>query len=126
MVGELQETDAEFVTSQWDFAYEDSLTYVRFHIKNYPSVAVRSKEDGSLVAWEITYFIGAMGMLYVMKKHRGRGIAKFVIYELARKLQQLGHDAFVWIEDTNKISIDLHLKCGFSFANSCYFTKLRN
>ena len=124
-VGELQESDAEFVTSHWEFANKDSLPFVRFHIKNFPSVAVKSKEDGSLVAWEITYFIGAMGILYVMEKHRGQGIAKFVIYELAQRLISKSREAFCFIEESNKTSIGLHLKCGFSIIDCCTFTKLK-
>ena len=124
-VGELKESDAEFLTSNWEFANENSLPFVRFHIKNFPNVAIRSKEDESLVAWEITYFTGAMGMLHVMEKHRGRGIAKFVIYKLAKKLTSRGHEAFCFIVEDNKTSIGLHLKCGFSIVHQCTLFKLR-
>ena len=121
-VGRLHDCDAEFVNSHWEFAYEGSLPFVCFHINNFPSVAIRSKEDGSLVAWEITYFIGAMGILYVRKSHRGQGIAKFVIYELAKKL---ANDVFCWVHKSNKTSIELHLKSGFSFADSCTIKKIK-
>ena len=121
----MQESDAEFVFSHWEFANEKNLPFVRFNIKNFPTVAVRSKEDGSLVAWEITYFNGEMGMLHVVEKHRGRGIAKFIIYELGKKLISKGQEVFSFIVEDNEKSISLHLKCGFSILNSCSLIKLK-
>ena len=124
---ELAIKDAQILNAHWQFAGVGTLRYIIDHIENFPCLGVKDKDD-RLVAWELSYFTGAMGMLYVMEEHRGKGLAKFIICKLARKLLQLGRNVYCFVEDTNEISLNLHKKCGFSIqeGHSGYFAKLLN
>ena len=109
---QLTAEDAEVLSSHWAFSGKGSVNYIKYNIGNFPSVGIKD-EKGNLVAWELSYFTGAMGMLHVMEEHRKKGIAKFIICTLASKLLDSGKKVYCFIEDDNKASLDLHLKCGF-------------
>ena len=124
---ELSTTDAKTLDENFRFAGQGSLEYIRFHIENFPSVGIRDKE-GNLVAWELTYFTGNMGMLYVVEGHRRKGLAKFMICKLAQKHIKSGRRVFSSVDETNALSLKIHQSCGFTILeeHSTYVAKLKN
>ena len=89
-------------------------------IENRPSMAVREK-DGTLIAYELIHYPGPSGLLYVKPQYRGKGIAKYLITEMARRRLKKGHDAFVYIQEDNSVSKHIHIKCGFKKLDNCIF-----
>ena len=108
----LTEDDAHMMNERWEHKGERSLDFVKFHIKHFPSIGIRDNE-GKLVAWELCYFFGGLGMLHVMPEHRGKRLAQYVICELAKKLISQGRNVYCFIIGENEASKRLHEKCGF-------------
>ena len=108
----MTEDDADLLNENWEYKDETSLDFVKFQIRHFPSVGIRDS-NGQLVAWEVTYFTGCMGMLYVLPEHRGKGLAQYAVYKLSKKLLQQGRPAFCFVEQSNNASKRLHEKCGF-------------
>lgn len=114
IIDKLTLADSQQVNSEWDIAKikDDSELYVSWLIENRPSMAVREK-DGTLIAYELIHYAGQFGLLYVKPQHRGKGIAKYLVAEMARSRIKTGHDAFVVIAEDNILSKNIHIKCGF-------------
>ena len=102
----------------WDYRVEGDTEFVRLHLVNFPSIGIRDQK-GNLVGWDVAYYIGEMGMLYVMKEHRGKGLAKCLIYELAKKLIELNREVYCYIDMSNMESVKVHEKCGFWMVPGC-------
>ena len=115
------------MNDNWEQKAEGSLDFINFQLRHFPSVGIRDSQ-GQLVAWEITYFIGCVGMLYVMPEHRGKGLAQYVIYKLGKALMGKGKKVYCFIADNNNASKRLHEKCGFyeEPGTECLFAAVRN
>ena len=100
--------------SSWKFSSiaSGAEEYIKIHIANFPSVCIR-RENGTAVGWFIVQKYGAMGMLYVVPEYRGKGLARYLVTKLTRKMLRTVDEAFVAIEEDNAASIQLHKKCGF-------------
>ena len=125
VLDELREADTTVVFENWGYSREGDTELVRRHLLHLPSVALRDS-NGCLVGWYITYYIGEMGMLHVLEEHRGKGVAKCLIYELAKKMIAMNRDLFCYIDVNNVPSVKSHEKCGFHLVSDCdvYFKEL--
>ena len=85
-----------------------------------PSVCIRDRE-GKPVAYEVTFYYGAMGMLHVDPAHRGRGLAKYVTTRMARKHLERRPFAYILVEDGNDVSENLHRKLNFESKDTVTF-----
>uniref|UniRef100_A0AAY4E7W7 Glycine N-acyltransferase-like protein n=1 Tax=Denticeps clupeoides TaxID=299321 RepID=A0AAY4E7W7_9TELE len=72
------------------------------------------QDEHSPVAWVLTYANGALGMLYTLPEHRGKGYAKVLISTLSRQLHAQGHPVFCFIERENKLSYRIFKGLGFT------------
>ena len=109
--------DAEMISSQWEYTQGyPTLLATKYNIENRPSVVVKDKE-GNLIGWEVVHYFVSPGMLKVLPEHRGKGIGKYIVYALAKKLLDQGHTMYVHIEKHNTGSIHLHQKCGFQILD---------
>ena len=109
---DITDDDTVLMNESWEHKGENSVDVVKFQIRHFPSVGIRDSQ-GQLVAWEMTYFIGCMGMLHVLPEHRGKGLAQYVIYKLGKKLLAQGRKVYSFVADDNTASKKLHEKCGF-------------
>lgn len=82
-------------------------------ISNFPSYCVLDA-DGRPVSWILTYDSCAMGMLYTLPEHRGKGYAKVLISSMAKRHQALGYPVYCFIEEENTISYRLFTSLGFT------------
>jgi ribosomal protein S18 acetylase RimI-like enzyme len=112
-IGEIQPEAAGFINSVWEFSEtgEDSLNFIQWLIETQPSLALY--ENNTLRAYMLGQYDGSMGMLYVDPSHRKRGLAKYVITEMARKMIEERGYAYVFVVGNNQVSYELHQKCGF-------------
>lgn len=85
---------------------------VRKMIQNFPSCCVLNS-DGQPVSWILTYSSCALGMLYTLPEHRGKGYAKALITTLAKKLYSYGYPVYCFIEEENQISYKIFTRLGF-------------
>ena len=117
-VGTLEEGDSYLVSENWP-AYpwpEEAVQYVLHMFKFFPTVAIRDNH-GNLVAWSFTHIDATIGNLFVIEKHRKKGIGAFVLTEITRKLATTYGYALSNIVWGNKDSFKLHEKCGFKLSS---------
>lgn len=82
-------------------------------IANFPSCCVLGAERKP-VSWILTYQSCAMGMLYTLPEHRGKGYAKVLISAMARRLHAEGYPVYCFIEEENVVSYRLFKNLGFT------------
>lgn len=86
---------------------------IRDMIAHLPSRCVLDPE-GRPVSWILTYACCAMGMLYTLPEHRGRGYAKALIGSMAKTLKAQGYPVFCFVEEENAVSYQLFTSMGFT------------
>lgn len=112
-LGSLNESHAELVNQTWKFGQENAMTMIRNMLRNFPSCCVLDAE-GRPVSWVLTDASCAMGMLYTLPEHRGKGYATAVVSALARRLHAEGYPLFCFIEEENAVSLQLFKRLGFT------------
>jgi GNAT superfamily N-acetyltransferase len=113
------------------------LKMIQLMLTNYPSVGIVHQESGQLVAWMLTYDDGAIGMLYVKKEHRRRGLARATVSLLLQKYYaeksrcfgsstssiasdyEVGCPCFTYVVDENEPSLGLMTSLGFRRLQDC-------
>ena len=83
------------------------------HITHSLTAGVYCQHTDHLVSWGLISEYGGISMLYTLECHRRRGLAKAVIYHLAKTLLEQGKTAFNLIEEENENSRQLFCKMGF-------------
>ncbi|XP_072533509.1 putative glycine N-acyltransferase-like protein 1B [Salminus brasiliensis] len=112
-VSSLKEAHVALVNGTWKFGSgKFSERLIRNMILNYPSCCVLGS-DGQPVAWILTYSYCAIGILYTLPEHRGKGYAKALISAMAKKLFSEGYPVYCYIEEENKLSYRLFESLGF-------------
>ncbi|KAM6916593.1 glycine-N-acyltransferase-like protein 3 [Xenentodon cancila] len=110
----LDESHKDLVSKTWKFGKnQGSVRMIRNMLANFPSRCVLDAEEKP-VSWILTYPSCAMGMLYTLPEHRGKGYAKVLISCMAKKLQARGYPVFCFIEEENKVSYQLFKSMGFT------------
>ncbi|KAM8851472.1 glycine N-acyltransferase-like protein 3 isoform 1-T4 [Synchiropus picturatus] len=109
----LTESHIQLVNQTWKFSEPMAETMIRNMIRNFPSKCVLD-ERGQPISWILTYNSSAMGMLYTLPEHRGKGYAKILISTMARRLHSEGYPVYCSIEEKNLVSYRLFQKLGFT------------
>lgn len=103
----------DLVNETWKFGGNDnSYNKIKNFITNFPSCCI-TDEQGQPVSWVLLYDYCAMGLLYTMPEHRGKGHAKVLISAMARRLSAEGFPVYCFIEEENTLSYKLFTKMGF-------------
>lgn len=98
----------------WKFGQEkDSVRMIRNMVANFPSCCVLDA-DGQPVSWILTYTSCAMGLLYTVPEHRGKGYAKVLVSSMAKRFHAQGYPVFCFIEEENELSYRLFKSLGFT------------
>lgn len=110
----LDESHIGLINKAWKFGEgEHSTRMIRNMIANFPSCCVLDG-DGKPAAWILTYSSCAMGILFTLPEHRGKGYAKALISSLAKKLHILGCPVYCFIEEENTLSYRIFQSMGFT------------
>lgn len=109
----LNESHLGLVNSTWKFGNEHSIKMIRNMILNFPSCCLLDS-DGQPIAWILTYTSCAMGMLYTIPEHRGKGYAKALVTSMSRRLLSQGFPVYCFIEEENQVSYRLFTNLGFT------------
>lgn len=98
----------------WKFGKNDgAVRMIRNMIANFPSCCVLDAE-GKPVSWILTYASCAIGMLYTLPEHRGKGYAKILVSSLAERNHAQGYPVYCFIEEENTVSYRLFANLGFT------------
>ncbi|XP_054455882.1 glycine N-acyltransferase [Anoplopoma fimbria] len=109
----LDESHVGLVNQTWKFGKnEGSLRMIGNMLANFPSCCVLDRE-GKPASWILTYASCAMGMLYTLPEHRGKGYAKVLISAIAKRLHAQGYPVYCFIEEENQVSHRLFKSLGF-------------
>ncbi|XP_061601024.1 glycine N-acyltransferase-like protein 3 isoform X2 [Cololabis saira] len=103
----------DLVNKTWKFGGDEKGYWnIKNLISNFPSCCITDIQ-GQLVAWMLVYNYCALGMLYTLPEHRGKGYAKVLISTMAKKLLSEGYPVYCFIEEENKVSYSLFKTLGF-------------
>ncbi|XP_029305525.1 glycine N-acyltransferase-like protein 3 isoform X2 [Cottoperca gobio] len=109
----LDESHVGLVNQTWKFGKNnEAVRMIRNMLANFPSCCVLD-EEGKPVSWILTYESCAMGMLYTLPEHRGKGYAKVLVSSMVKKLHAKGCPVYCFIEEENKVSYKLFRNLGF-------------
>ncbi|XP_073337873.1 glycine N-acyltransferase isoform X2 [Pagrus major] len=110
----LDESHIDLVNQTWKFAESDeSVRMIRNMLASYPSCCVLDG-DAKPVAWILTYMSCAIGMLYTLPEHRGKGYAKILVSAMAKTFHAQGYPVYCFIEEENVVSYRLFKNMGFT------------
>lgn len=113
-VSSLDLSHADLVNKTWKFgSNEKSYNTIKNFIASFPSCCILD-EQGRPVSWLLLYDYCAMGLLYTLPEHRGRGLAKLLISTMARRLRAEGFPVYCYIEEENTLSYKLFTQMGFT------------
>ncbi|XP_047459652.1 glycine N-acyltransferase isoform X1 [Mugil cephalus] len=110
----LDESHVALVNQMWKFGKdEEAVRMIRNMVTNFPSCCVLGA-DGQPVSWMLTYASCAMGMLYTLPEHRGKGYAKVLISCMAKRHHAQGYPVYCFVEEENVVSYRLLKNMGFT------------
>ncbi|XP_019221971.1 glycine N-acyltransferase isoform X1 [Oreochromis niloticus] len=113
-ISSLDESHIGLVNQTWKFGKDDvAVGVIRNMIANFPSCCVLDAERKP-VSWILTYPSCAIGMLYTLPEHRGKGYAKILVSSLAKRNHALGYPVYSFIEEENAVSYRLFANLGFT------------
>lgn len=103
----------DLVNKTWKFGGDEKgHSTITHYITNFPSCCI-TDEHGQPVSWILLYDYCAMGLLYTLPEHRGKGHAKVLISAMARRLIAEGFPVYCFIEEENTASIKAFTNLGF-------------
>ncbi|XP_076019339.1 glycine N-acyltransferase-like protein 3 [Genypterus blacodes] len=113
-VSSLNHSHVDVVNNNWKFGGDktghQTITNL---IINFPTCCI-TDGHGQLVAWILSYDYCAMGMLYTLPEHRGKGYAKVLVSTMAKRLHTQGYPVYCFIEEENMASYRLFKNLGFT------------
>ncbi|XP_034538654.1 glycine N-acyltransferase-like protein 3 isoform X2 [Notolabrus celidotus] len=113
-VSSLDPSHTELVNQTWKFGNnEQGFRNIKNLISNFPSCCI-TDDQGQPVSWILLYDYCALGILYTLPEHRGKGYAKVLIRSMARKLHAEGYPVYCFIEEENALSYKLFKNLGFT------------
>ncbi|XP_042562534.1 glycine N-acyltransferase-like protein 3 isoform X2 [Clupea harengus] len=110
----LNESHIDIVNKTWKFGgNEKGYNNIKNLISHFPSCCI-ADETGQPVSWVLVYDYCALGLLYTLPEHRGKGYAKTLITVMSKKLHAQGYPVYCFIEEENDISFRLFKSLGFT------------
>ncbi|XP_038592890.1 glycine N-acyltransferase-like protein 3 [Micropterus salmoides] len=112
-ISSLNPSHVDLVNNTWKFGgNEQGYKYIETIISNFPSCCITDGQ-GQPVSWILVYDYCAMGILYTLPEHRGKGYAKVLVSILAKRLHAQGYPVYCFIEEENVLSYRLFKNLGF-------------
>ncbi|TWW78697.1 Glycine N-acyltransferase-like protein 3 [Takifugu flavidus] len=112
-ISSLDLSHVDLVNKTWKFGGDEKgYSSITNLITNFPSCCI-TDEHGQPVSWILLYDYCAMGLLYTLPEHRGKGHAKVLISTMARRLIAEGFPVYCFIEEDNTLSYKAFTNLGF-------------
>uniref|UniRef100_UPI0037E99830 glycine N-acyltransferase-like protein 3 n=1 Tax=Semicossyphus pulcher TaxID=241346 RepID=UPI0037E99830 len=113
-ISSLNLSHVDLVNKTWKFGgNERALKNITNLISNFPSCCITDGQ-GQPLAWILVYDYCAMGLLYTLPEHRGKGYAKVLISTMSKRLHAEGYPVYCFIEEENTLSYSLFKSLGFT------------
>lgn len=113
-ISSLNLSHVDLVNNTWKFGGDkNSFRRIKNFIGNLPTCCI-TDSHGQPVSWVLLYDYCAMGLLYTMPEHRGKGYAKVVVCAMVRRLFAEGYPVYCFIEEENEVSYKLFKSLGFT------------
>uniref|UniRef100_A0A3Q2NUP8 Glycine N-acyltransferase-like protein n=1 Tax=Fundulus heteroclitus TaxID=8078 RepID=A0A3Q2NUP8_FUNHE len=113
-ISSLNLSHVDIVNKTWKFGgNEKGYRNIKNLISNFPTCCILDTQ-GEPVAWILVYDYCALGILYTLPEHRGKGYAKVLISTMAKKLHAEGYPVYCFIEEDNEVSYKLFQSMGFT------------
>ena len=120
---ELSINDVSIINDTWAYKSKTSFDMIKMMIQCLPCIGIKYKnpcnQEEILVSWSLTYDYGAIGMLFTLENHRGKGLGQAVIKKLIPIWinKNYGMSPFSYITRENLISKRLFISIGFQKIN---------
>ncbi|KAM6922480.1 glycine N-acyltransferase-like protein 3 [Lycodopsis pacificus] len=112
-ISSLNLSHIDLVNKTWKFGgNKQGYMTIKNLISNFPSCCI-TDDQGQPVSWILVYDYCALGLLYTLPEHRGRGYAKVVVSTMARRLHTEGYPVYGFIEEDNMVSYKIFKSLGF-------------
>ncbi|CAJ1067730.1 glycine N-acyltransferase-like protein 3 isoform X1 [Xyrichtys novacula] len=113
-ISALDVSHTELVNKTWKFGgNEQGFSNIKNLIMNFPSCCI-TDDQGQPMSWILVYDYCALGILYTLPEHRGKGYAKVLICSIAKKLHAEGYPVYCFIDEDNSLSYKLFKVLGFT------------
>ncbi|XP_069394448.1 glycine-N-acyltransferase-like protein 3 isoform X2 [Paralichthys olivaceus] len=113
-ISSLNLSHVDLVNKTWKFGgNEQGYNIIKHLICNFPTCCITDRQ-GEPVSWILVYDYGALGLLYTLPEHRGKGYAKVLVSTMAKRFNDEGHPVFCFIEEENMVSYRLFKNLGFT------------
>ncbi|KAG8000004.1 Glycine N-acyltransferase-like protein 3 [Nibea albiflora] len=113
-ISSLSLSHVDLVNKTWKFGgNKQGFKIIQNLIGNFPSCCITDAE-GQPVSWILVYDYCAMGILYTLPEHRGKGYAKVLVSTMAKRLHTEGYPVYCFIEEENVVSYKLFKNLGFT------------
>ncbi|XP_051283578.1 glycine N-acyltransferase-like protein 3 [Dicentrarchus labrax] len=113
-ISSLNLSHVDLVNNTWKFGgNKRGHTNIKNLIGNFPSCCITDGE-GQPVSWMLVYDYCALGILYTLPEHRGKGYAKVLVSTMAKRLHAEGYPVYCFIEEDNEVSYRLFKNLGFT------------
>ena len=112
-ISSLNLSHVDLVNKNWKFGGNKKYRNIADLISNFPSCCITDSQ-GQPVSWILVYDYYAMGLLYTLPEHRGKGYAKVLIRAMAKRLHAEGFPVYCFIEEENTVSYKLFKGMGFT------------
>ncbi|KAF1375896.1 hypothetical protein PFLUV_G00224950 [Perca fluviatilis] len=112
-ISSLNLSHVDLVNKTWKFGgNEQGYRNIQNLISNFPSCCITDGQ-GQPVSWILVYDYCALGLLYTLPEHRGRGYAKVLVSTMAKRLHAEGYPVYCFVEEENTVSYTLFKNLGF-------------
>ncbi|XP_074532157.1 glycine N-acyltransferase-like protein 3 [Halichoeres trimaculatus] len=113
-ISSLDPSHTELVNNTWKFGKnQQGFRNIKNLITNFPSCCITDTQ-GEPVSWILMYDYCALGILYTLPEHRGKGYAKVLICSMVKKIHAEGYPVYCFVEDDNTLSHKLFTNLGFT------------
>lgn len=113
-IASLNLSHVDLVNKTWKFGGdEQGYNNIKNLISNFPSCCI-TDDQGQPLSWILVYDYCALGILYTLPEHRGKGYAKVLVSAMAKRLHAEGYPVYCFIEEDNMVSYRLFKDLGFT------------
>ncbi|KAI4813305.1 hypothetical protein KUCAC02_024637 [Chaenocephalus aceratus] len=112
-ISSLNLSHVDLVNTTWKFGgNKQGYRNIENLISNFPSCCITDGQ-GQPLSWILVYDYCALGLLYTLPEHRGKGYGKVLVSVMAKRLHSQGYPVYCFIEEENDTSYKLFKNLGF-------------
>ncbi|CAH1253374.1 GLYATL3 [Branchiostoma lanceolatum] len=126
IIAPLKPEHSQLVSKTWKFGGTPAAeTYFHFQISTFPSACVYD-QYGKPLSWILMNYYGSQGVGYTLPDHRGKRYFQLASRQLISVCLEKGYLPFLFIEEYNEASRNIHKKLGYTWkeAGRCAYIRI--